>query len=174
MKSFTRFLLSQLLVVVLLFANVPLRYYIPVANLTPILIVLWAWRLDSKSMAWTTFCGAVLADFVVPDAFGTAPIIWGVLLFIARSQYTLMMAFGYPVASVICFAISFLYIIAGRLVYMAANGTWSWTPELLLQIAMASLVNLFIAPVLYLILMPAYPVQRKTQTTKPFREHAHS
>lgn len=164
----------MLLVVALSFANIPLRYYVPAANLLPILIVLWTWRLDSTAMIWTTFFGSILADFIVPDAFGTAPVIWGSLLFISRSQYTLLMAWGYPIAAVICFAISFLYIIAGALVYMAFNSTWFFSLELFQQIAMASLVNLVLAPVLILLLVQAYPIQRKTQTTKPFWEHAHS
>lgn len=169
-----RLFLSLVLVVICTLVNPLLRLWIPVANLVPILLVLWAWRLEPTPLMVTVFSASLLADFLVPEAFGLGPLLWGILIFVARSQHGLLISWGYLMAGVICFATTFLYLILGRLSYMLVNGLMTWPLDLFVQISAAALMNMIVGPLLILAVSPAYPVKRSHQASQPVWTHAHA
>jgi hypothetical protein len=117
-----------------------------ILDLTPLLLVHGALRLTAAQLVFLMIGGGMLHDVMVPHAPGTGPLLWGVILFMIRSQLSWIRQGNWIVLILLGFVSTFLYLSLERVLFLAAHGFWQWNLDLSLKIVNASLLNALLAP----------------------------
>ncbi|MFH1066947.1 MAG: hypothetical protein V1746_03515 [bacterium] len=165
-----RLLLSLFLLALLIFLQPWLNAFpfIRPICLIPILLVFWAWQMDDAMLIWLALVGGIVNDWLIPDAPGTGPVIWVVVLLLMRTQRPLLAIYGTPFAMLATFATSFLFLSFQRLAFLAAHDFWSWDYNLSVRLFVASLINAVVSPFCFTILKLLY---REPQEDQPVMSH---
>lgn len=155
-----RFFVSMLILIpLILFQNVMAHFvgkFFPLVNMIPILLVLWAWKLDMSTLVWVVCAGGVLRDFFVPDVVGFGPLTFAIVAFVARTQKTFLELYGYVFGMILVFTSTFLYLTIHRLAFLLRHEYWSWDLRLSSVLLMASLFNTLVSPFYFWALKPLY------------------
>jgi hypothetical protein len=117
-----------------------------ILDLVPLLLIYGALRLPAVQLVFLMIAGGMLHDLMVPHAPGTGPLLWGVILFMIRSQLDWIRQGNWIILILLGFVSTFLYLSLERVLFLAAHGYWSWDLDLSLKIVNASFLNALLAP----------------------------
>lgn len=161
-----RVLISLLILIVLEVLFQPLaaralQPILPLVNFIPIFLVFWAWQLEGPLLAWLVLTGGLLTDFLIPDAIGSSPVVWGLLVLLIRTQRSLIVCYGYAYVMLVTFAATFLFLIFDRMAFLILQGGQLWNDSLNLYLFTASLFNAALSPFCFIILKPLYRARKE-------------
>lgn len=128
----------------------------PLIQLTPVLLIFWAWKLESRDLIWLVCAGGLLSDFFVPDALGWGPVVMGITVLLTRTQTFLLKSYGVIFFAIVVFAATFVYLTLSRAAFLATYGYWSWNQYMNFTIFTASLFNALISPLCLWLLQKLY------------------
>jgi len=118
-------------------------------GLTPVLLTYLGLRAGSLSLMLFILLGGLLHDLILMHYFGMGPLLWGLTVFLVRSQQPWIEGANWLMSVVICFAASFLYLCCDRIFFLLVQQYWSWDFELSLGILRLSGFNAAISVLVF-------------------------
>jgi len=168
-----QFLLSIVLLVATLILHPFIRHWVALAQLIPLLVIFWAWKLDPVQFIVTAMVGAFLNDIIVGDTLGFTALIWGILIFLTRTQIPWLEMYVYIFVSFIAFAGTVIYLTISRLAFMAHYRIWGWNLDLTSHIFLSALFNVLISLVIFPSLNVLYHIAREKPREADTLSHVH-
>lgn len=125
-------------------------------NFTPLILVYAAYRASDTGLAFFIVFTGMLHDFILSHYLGFGPLLWGVTIFLVRSQEELLEQGTWMTRIIMGFAAAFFYLCFDRVIFLLDRKAWIWDYELSFHIVLISIVNALMAPVVFWVLDRIY------------------
>ncbi len=117
-------------------------------GLTPVLLVYAALRAPDFALMMFVMVGGLLHDLLLLHYVGMGPLLWGLTVFLVRSQRSWLGMAHWALRPPIVFVASLFYMVGDRLFFLTYHGFWSWNFELSFSLIKISFFNALISPLL--------------------------
>lgn len=119
-------------------------HWLPV--FVPLLLVYFGVRAKPGLLLLFIFIGGLFHDLLVDHYFGAGPFVWGIVIFMVRSQRPYLEGGRWGGRVLVTFAGSFVYLVLDRLLFLVYHRFWSWDLDLSLHLVLLSGINSAISP----------------------------
>ncbi|MEM9400116.1 MAG: hypothetical protein AAF984_07890 [Verrucomicrobiota bacterium] len=110
----------------------------------PIFIVYISLNTSEHLLMPYIIIGGLINDLFTGSYLGFGPLLWGLIVFMTRSQRSYLEESIWIVKGALTFIISFAYIALDRLFFLIAHRFWSWDFDLCLHMILLSSINAFL------------------------------
>ena len=151
---FMHFILSILLFILLLFAQVWMRSWIILFNILPLFILVWSFRYGVIPGGLLVLLASWIASLCTPELLGVTPCIAIFIWMIARSQSVWLERRPYLWSIPVGFALTFIYLFLEWAAFSWMQEQWIFDEQLFASMLNASALEALIAPLWILLLNP--------------------